>query len=29
LQVMKGHTAEEVTIPFAEIQEVRLKHKDA
>jgi hypothetical protein len=29
LQVMKGHTAEEVMIPFAEIQEVRLKHKDA
>ena len=29
LQVVKGHASEEVMIPFVEIQEVRLKHKDA
>jgi len=29
LQVQKGHASEEVMIPFIEIQEVRLKHKDA
>jgi hypothetical protein len=29
LQVHKGHSSEEVMIPFIEIQEVRLKHKDA
>jgi len=29
LQVVKGHASEEVMIPFIEIQEVRLKHKDA
>jgi hypothetical protein len=27
LQVVKGHASEEVVIPFMEIQEVRLKHK--
>ena len=29
LQVQKGHVTEEVLIPFQEIQEIRLKHKDA
>jgi ribosome maturation factor RimP len=29
LQVAKGHASEEVVIPFSEIQEVQLKHKDA
>jgi hypothetical protein len=29
LQVQKGHASEEVMIPFQEIQEIRLKHKDA
>jgi hypothetical protein len=29
LQVQRGHASEEVTIPFVEIQEIRLKHKDA
>jgi hypothetical protein len=29
LQVQKGHASEEVIIPFVEIQEVQLKHKDA
>ncbi len=29
LQVQRGHASEEVTIPFVEVQEVRLKHKDA
>ena len=29
LQVVKGHASEEVMIPFLEVQEVRLKHKDA
>jgi hypothetical protein len=29
LQVQKGHASEEVMIPFMEIQEVQLKHKDA
>jgi hypothetical protein len=29
LQVQKGHATEEVMIPFMEIQEVQLKHKDA
>jgi hypothetical protein len=29
LQVHKGHSSEEVMIPFIEIQEVRLQHKDA
>jgi ribosome maturation factor RimP len=29
LQVAKGHASEEVMIPFSEIQEVQLKHKDA
>ena len=28
-QVRKGQASEEVTIPFTEIQEVRLKHKDS
>ena len=28
-QVRKGHASEEVMIPFTEIQEVQLKHKDA
>ena len=28
-QVQKGHASEEVLIPFAEIQEIILKHKDA
>ena len=29
LQVKRGHATEEVMIPFVEVQEVRLKHKDA
>jgi hypothetical protein len=29
LQVRKGLASEEVAIPFTEIQEVQLKHKDA
>ena len=29
LQVPKGHVTEEVTIPFVEIKEIRLQHKDA
>ncbi|HEV2394515.1 MAG TPA: hypothetical protein VG146_19365 [Verrucomicrobiae bacterium] len=29
LQVPRGHATEEVLIPFQEIQEIRLKHKDA
>ena len=29
LQVQKGHASEEVIVPFGEIQEVVLKHKDA
>lgn len=29
LEVHRGHKAEEVTVPFVEIQEVVLKHKDA
>lgn len=29
LQVTKGHASEEVMIPFVEIQEIRLQHKDA
>jgi hypothetical protein len=29
VQVVKGHASEEVMIPFIEIQEVTLKHKDA
>ena len=29
LEVHKGHASEEVMIPFAEIQEIQLKHKDA
>lgn len=29
LQVQRGHASEEVLIPFQEIQEIRLKHKDA
>jgi hypothetical protein len=29
LQVQKGHATEEVLIPFQEIQEIRVKHKDA
>lgn len=28
VDVHKGHASEEVTIPFSEIQEVKLKHKD-
>jgi hypothetical protein len=28
-QVRKGHATEEVMIPFTEIQEIRLKHKDS
>ncbi len=28
LQVQKGHASEEVMIPFVEIQEIQLKHKD-
>jgi hypothetical protein len=29
LQVQRGHASEEVLIPFQEIQEIKLKHKDA
>jgi hypothetical protein len=29
LQVRRGHASEEVMIPFVEIQEIRLRHKDA
>jgi hypothetical protein len=29
LQVQRGHASEEVQIPFQEIQEIRLKHKDS
>jgi len=29
LQVQRGHASEEVLIPFVEIQEIRVKHKDA
>jgi hypothetical protein len=29
VQVMRGHASEEVTISFQEVQEIRLKHKDA
>ncbi len=29
LQVQRGHASEEVMIPFVEIKEIRLKHKDA
>jgi hypothetical protein len=29
LQVQKGAASEEVTVPFVEIQEIQLKHKDA
>ena len=29
LQVQRGHATEEVMIPFVEIQEIRLRHKDA
>ncbi len=29
LQVQRGHATEEVLVPFQEIQEIRLKHKDA
>ncbi len=29
LQVQKGHASEEVLIPFQEIQEIRVRHKDA
>jgi hypothetical protein len=29
LQVQRGHASEEVMIPFVEVMEVRLKHKDA
>lgn len=29
LQVQKGHASEEVLVPFQEIQEIKLKHKDA
>jgi hypothetical protein len=29
VQVNKGHASEEVMIPFSEIQEIQLKHKDA
>jgi hypothetical protein len=29
LEVHKGHAAEEVTIPFQDVQEIRHKHKDA
>ena len=29
LQVQKGHASEEVMVPFIEIQEIQLKHKDA
>ena len=29
LQVQRGHASEEVMIPFVEIKEIRLQHKDA
>ncbi len=29
LQIQRGHASEEVLVPFQEIQEIRLKHKDA
>ena len=29
LQVQRGHVSEEVMIPFVEVQQIRLKHKDA
>jgi hypothetical protein len=29
LQIQRGHATEEVMIPFVEIQEIKLKHKDA
>ena len=29
LQVQRGHASEEVMIPFVEVQEIKLKHKDA
>jgi hypothetical protein len=29
LDVHKGHASEEVMVPFSEIQELQLKHKDA
>ena len=29
LQVQRGHVSEEVMIPFQEIQQIQLKHKDA
>lgn len=29
LQVQRGHASEEVMIPFVEVQEIRLRHKDA
>ncbi|MCX6927115.1 MAG: hypothetical protein NT154_28505 [Verrucomicrobia bacterium] len=29
LQVQRGHASEEVMIPFIEVQEIRLRHKDA
>jgi hypothetical protein len=29
LQIVKGHASEEVIVPFIEIQEVKLKHRDA
>jgi hypothetical protein len=28
VQVQKGQASEEVMIPFSEIQEIQLKHKD-
>ena len=28
LEVHKGHASEEVMVPFIEIQEIQLKHKD-
>ncbi|HYG22324.1 MAG TPA: hypothetical protein VEH04_06025 [Verrucomicrobiae bacterium] len=29
LEIQKGHATEEVMVPFSEIQEIQLKHKDA
>jgi hypothetical protein len=29
LQVQRGHASEEVMIPFVEVQEIRLRHKNA
>jgi len=29
LQVQRGHASEEVMIPFAEVQEIKVRHKDA